>query len=180
MTVRKAVFLDRDGIICRALPRGEYLLNTNQFFLLDGISSLLKTIQASGYFSIVVTNQGQISKGLLSEGELKSIHLFMEESLARDGALLSMIYFCPHHDIDRCECRKPKPGMLLNAARDFSLDLKRSIMVGDSDRDVGAGRSVGCKTIFVRNEFNAHELPLCTPDFIANSLYEVESLIKKM
>jgi len=170
---RRALFLDRDGVIVRALPRGEYLTDWSQTDLMDGIQSLVSSARAAGYLTVVVTNQPQVSRGLLSEGKLREIHDRMEAALGGVDA----IYYCPHTDEDACNCRKPKNGMLLRGSQDVGSALDQSIFVGDSDRDVLAGSSAGCRTVFIRNEYNGAEAVRCSPEFIVNHLSEIEPLL---
>jgi D-glycero-D-manno-heptose 1,7-bisphosphate phosphatase len=146
--VAKALFLDRDGIICKAL--GRYLLSWDEFELSPGIGELITAAKEKGYKIIIVTNQPQISKGLLAEDALASIHKKMQTSLEDS---VDAVFYCSHQDTDGCLCRKPKPGMLLQAVKKFGIDLHRSIMVGDSYRDVGAGKRAGCTMVLVPNVF---------------------------
>jgi histidinol-phosphate phosphatase family protein len=171
---RRALFLDRDGVILRALPRGGYLTKWNQAELVDGIRSLVSSARSAGYLTVVVTNQPQVSRGLLSEPALREIHDRMTAAL--DGQL-DAIYYCPHVDADDCNCRKPKNGMLLRGSQDLNIALDRSIFVGDSDRDVRAGASAGCRTVFIRNEYNAAEAGCCSPEFVVNNLSEILPLL---
>ncbi len=166
---RPAVFLDRDGVICKALPRGEYLIDWSQFEPLEGIHEFLDEAQKKGYLIFVVTNQGAIAKGLLAEEKLIDIH---EKMAGIFKTKFNAIYYCPHHDVHGCECRKPKSGMLRSAEQEFNVDPARSFMIGDSDKDIGAGREFGAKTVFLKNEFNTHELAKCEPDFIVDTLLE--------
>lgn len=150
---QKAIFLDRDGTINKYVG---FLRNIDDFELIDGVSEAIRQINQSGYLAIVVTNQPVIARGEVSWEELHEIHKKMETLLGKDGAYIDGLYICPHHPdkgfegerpeykID-CECRKPKPGLLLQAAKDFNIDLSQSYMIGDSGRDVEAGLSAGCK-----------------------------------
>lgn len=150
---QKAIFLDRDGTINKYVG---FLRNIDDFELIEGVSEAIKLINQSGYLAIVVTNQPVIARGEVTWEELHEIHRKMETLLGKDGAYIDGIYICPHHPdkgfegerpeykID-CECRKPKPGLLLKAAHDFNIDLSQSIMIGDSDRDVEAGENAGCR-----------------------------------
>ena len=156
---QRAVFLDRDGTINKYIG---FLRNVDEFELLDGVCEAIKKINQSGYLAIVVTNQPVIARGEVSYEELQEIHNKMETLLGNEGAYVDAIYYCPHHPhkgyegevpelkID-CECRKPKPGMLLQAAKDYNIDLSQSWMVGDSDNDVQAGKAAGCKTALVED-----------------------------
>lgn len=150
---QKAVFLDRDGCINRL---SDFCDSIDKFELLPWAAENIKKINESGYLAIVVTNQPVIARGELTFEELDEIFRKMETLLGKEGAYLDAIYFCPHHP-DRgfpgerpelkmvCDCRKPKPGMLLKAARDYNIDISESIMLGDSDRDIRAGEAAGCK-----------------------------------
>lgn len=157
---QKAIFLDRDGTINRYVG---FLRDINEFSLIDGVPEAIKKINASGYLAIVVTNQPVIARGEVSFGELKEIHNKMETLLGKEGAYLDAIYYCPHHPhkgyegerpelkID-CECRKPKPGMLLKAAKGFNINLSQSWMIGDGENDIKAGQNAGCKTALIGEE----------------------------
>lgn len=158
---QKAVFLDRDGTINKYVG---FLRDIDEFELLDGAADAIKKINASGYLAIVVTNQPVIARGEVSFEELERIHNKMETLLGKEGAYLDAIYFCPHHphkgyEGERpelkfdCDCRKPKPGMLLNAARDFNIDLSQSWMIGDGENDIKAGQNAGCQTALIGSEF---------------------------
>ena len=155
---QKAIFLDRDGTINKYVG---FLRNIDDFELLNGVSEAIKLINQSGYLAIVVTNQPVIARGEVTWDELHDIHKKMETLLGKDGAYIDGIYICPHHPdkgfegerpeykID-CDCRKPKPGLLIQAAADFNIDLSQSIMIGDDERDVKAGKNAGClKSIMV-------------------------------
>lgn len=154
---QKAIFLDRDGTINKYVG---FLRNIDDFELIEGVSEAIKQINQSGYLAIVVTNQPVIARGEVTWEELNEIHKKMETLLGKDGAYIDGIYICPHHpdkgfEGERseykfdCDCRKPKPGLLLLAARDFNIDLSQSIMIGDSERDVEAGNKAGCKDVFL-------------------------------
>lgn len=157
---QKAVFLDRDGTINKYVG---FLRNIEDFELLPGVADVIKTINASGYLAIVVTNQPVIARGEVTVPELQEIHNKMETLLGAEGAYLDAIYYCPHHPHRgyegevpelkiECECRKPKPGMLLKAAEEFNIDLSQSWMVGDGENDIKAGITAGCRTALIGNE----------------------------
>ena len=150
---QKAVFLDRDGTINKYVG---FLKKNSELELLPGASEAVKKINSSGYLAVVITNQPVIARGEVTWTGLEEIHNKMETLLGLDGAYLDAIYFCPHHPhkgykgevpelkVD-CDCRKPKPGLLMRAAEDLNIDLKNSYMIGDSDIDVEAGDAAGCK-----------------------------------
>ena len=153
---QKAIFLDRDGTINKYVG---FLRNIDDFELIEGVSEAIKKINQSGYLAIVVTNQPVIARGEVTWEELHEIHKKMETLLGKDGAYIDGIYICPHHPVKGfegerpeykfdCECRKPKPGLLLQAAQDFNIDLLQSVMIGDSERDIEAGQNAGAKISF--------------------------------
>lgn len=157
---QKAIFLDRDGTINKYVG---FLRDIDEFELLDGVADAIKEINKSGYLAIVVTNQPVIARGEVTYEELNLIHNKMETLLGNEGAYLDAIYYCPHHphsgyegEIPElkfdCDCRKPKPGMLLKAAKDYNIDLSQSYMVGDSENDVEAGNAAGCKSVLLGSE----------------------------
>lgn len=153
---QKAIFLDRDGTINKMVG---FVTKPEQFELIEGAAEAIKAINKSGYLAIVVTNQPVIARGDCTFEELQTIHDKMETELGKVGAFVDAIYVCPHHtdkgfDGERpeykcnCDCRKPKPGLLLQAAKDFNIDLSESYMIGDSHRDVEAGEYAGVKKSF--------------------------------
>ena len=158
--MKKAVFLDRDGTINKYVG---FLRKTEDFELLDGVAEAISKIRQKGYLCIVITNQPVVARGEVTFSELESIHNKMETLLGLKGTYIDGLYVCPHHPdkgysgeiaelkID-CECRKPKPGMLLQAARDYHINLEKSWMAGDSENDILAGRSAGCRTVLIGGE----------------------------
>ena len=150
---QKAIFLDRDGTINKYVG---FLTSPGQFELIEGTAEAIKRINESGYLAIVVTNQPVIARGDCTWEELQTIHDKMETELGKVGAFLDGIFICPHHPDKgfegerpeykhECDCRKPAPGLLLKAAKDFNIDLSQSIMIGDSERDIEAGKAAGCR-----------------------------------
>ena len=154
---QKAVFLDRDGTINKYVG---FLRNIDAFELIDGVAKAIRRINGFGYLAIVVTNQPVIARGEVTVEQLDEIHKKMETLLGVEGAYIDALYYCPHHPhkgyegeipelkID-CECRKPKPGMILRAAADFNIDLSQSWMIGDGENDIKAGKAAGCKTVLI-------------------------------
>ena len=147
----RALFLDRDGVINEEI---HYLHKPEQVHFVPGIFALCRSAQALGYKLIVVTNQAGIARGYYTEEDFHALTRWMEAAFAREGVQLDRTYFCPHHPEHgigayRRECpdRKPSPGMLLHAARDFSLDLARSIFLGDRCTDMAAGQAAGVGTL---------------------------------
>lgn len=156
---QKAIFLDRDGTI--NVYKG-FLTNIDDFELIDGVPEAIKKINESGYLAIVVTNQPVIARGEMTFEELDEIHNKMETLLGEKGAYIDALYFCPHHphkgyegEVPElkfdCECRKPKPGMILKAVEDFNIDLSLSWMIGDGENDILCGKNAGCNTILISN-----------------------------
>lgn len=175
---QKAIFLDRDGTINKYVG---FLQDIDSFELLPGVIEAVKKINASGYLAIVVTNQPVIARGEISVFELREIHNKMETLLGEGGAYLDGVYYCPHHPhrgfegevIElkiECDCRKPKPGMLLKAAKDFNIDISQSWMIGDSENDVAAGKAAGCRAILIGEEEFGY-------DMTATSLLEAVNMI---
>lgn len=154
---QKAIFLDRDGTLNKYVG---FLTDIDKFELLPGVTTAIRRINEAGYLAIVVTNQPVVARGEVSVANLQRIHNKLETLLGGEGAYVDAIYYCPHHPdkgfegerieykID-CQCRKPKPGMLFEAARDFNIDLSNSWMVGDGKNDILAGKAAGCKTALI-------------------------------
>jgi D,D-heptose 1,7-bisphosphate phosphatase len=162
---RPAVFLDRDGVISKEV---DLLYSIEQLELIEGASEAIKYINEKGYLAIVVTNQPVIARNLCTLEELNHIHAKLETLLGEKHAYLNAIYFCPHHPDAgypeerkeykiKCECRKPAPGMLLKAVKDWNIDTSNSIMIGDRESDVLAGKNAGVKTsiLIEQNKSNA-------------------------
>jgi D-glycero-D-manno-heptose 1,7-bisphosphate phosphatase len=167
--MQKAVFLDRDGVINRNAPEGQYITRWEDFEFLPKVADGIHLLHQANFAVIVVSNQRCVAKGLLAVQELEDMHRRMLDHLARSNAKIDAVYYCPHDNVPACPCRKPAPGMLLHAAQEQSIDLSRSWMVGDSDSDMEAGKSAGCRTVRILTP----EPPPRTPaDLTADSLYE--------
>ena len=139
---RKAFFLDRDGVIIRQV---EYLKNPDEVELLPGTVEALRMIHGNGFLAVVVSNQSGIARGRFTREELAKVQARLDELLAAEGEKLDGFYFCPHDPhVDVCHCRKPKPGMILDAARDLGIDVGHSFMVGDRPTDLETGIAAGC------------------------------------
>lgn len=151
-TTRAAIFLDRDGVIVEDV---HYLRNPTQLNILPGAARALRRLQ-DYFYIIVVTNQSAIARGLLTEDDLLEIHLKLVQCLATEGAVLDALYWCPHlpeavvpaYKVD-CDCRKPKPGMLLRTKHDWGVDIASSFIIGDAPRDIEAGHAAGVKAILI-------------------------------
>jgi D-glycero-D-manno-heptose 1,7-bisphosphate phosphatase len=140
------VFLDRDGVINRKAPEGRYVTRWEDFHVLPGVVEGIILLNRAGFWVIVVTNQRCVAKGLMTVADLEKVHERMSDFLARAGATIDAIHYCPHEVEQYCNCRKPAPGMLLDAASSLGVELTASWVIGDSDTDVEAGKNVGCKT----------------------------------
>lgn len=149
--MQKVVFLDRDGVINKKAADHDYVKRWEEFVFLPGAIDALALLFRSGCALYVITNQRGISRGLMNESDLYDIHSKMQDALAKHGVSLSGIYHCPHGR-DSCECRKPKPGLFFQAAREHDIDLMSAFFVGDSPSDVEAGTVAGCKVFLVDKE----------------------------
>jgi D-glycero-D-manno-heptose 1,7-bisphosphate phosphatase len=152
----RAFFLDRDGVIIKNIP---YLNTVKDLEFLPGVYSAIKQINDFGYKCIVITNQSGVARGIVSVDQIFSIHEYLRRSLEKAGAIIDAFYFCPHHLRGKirkytieCDCRKPRSGMFFQAAKEHNLSLANSIMVGDSNIDVEAGRNAGCKSFLLYNQ----------------------------
>jgi D,D-heptose 1,7-bisphosphate phosphatase len=178
-----AVFFDRDGTL---IEDPGYLSHPDQVKLLDGVAEAIKELNLLGYKTVVVTNQSGVARGIVSEEMLGRVHERLQELLALKGAALDGIYYCPYHPEGvvpkyrrDSDWRKPEPGMLLAAADEMDLDLTQSWMIGDSGRDIEAGRRAGCRTILVRPESTRHEVADDgKPDYVAVNIREAANMIK--
>ena len=171
--VKRAVFLDRDGVINANVERdGKPVAPTSvaDFRLLDGVEDAVRRLKQAGFLIIVVTNQPDLSTGRTPQSAIDAMHEEVRHRLAVDA-----IKICPHVDADACECRKPKPGLLVEAAREFGIDLEASYLVGDRWRDVEAGKSAGCLTYFV--DYGYEQDGTSAPDVIVGSLSEAAAHI---
>ncbi len=182
---RKAVFLDRDGVINKEVDQ---LSRIKDFELYSFAAKAVKKINDSDYLTIIVTNQPMIAKGFMTKNDLSEIHKKLETELGLRRAKIDAIYYCPHHPEKgfvgevpelkiKCSCRKPLPGLFLKARKDFNIDFKKSYLVGDQERDILVGRKIGCKTILVRTGLGKNYKNAVKPDFIAKNLLEAVTKI---
>lgn len=144
---RKAIFIDRDGVI--NYNRSDYVKSWKEFKFIPGAKKAIKRINETDRLLILVTNQSPIGRGIFTKETLDNIHFKMLNELSAAGAHIDAIYFCPHKPDDGCNCRKPRPGLILRAAEDYNIDLSGSWMIGDSKSDLEAGVKAGCKTLRV-------------------------------
>jgi D-glycero-D-manno-heptose 1,7-bisphosphate phosphatase len=145
--MNKAAFLDRDGVINRkARTEDEYITRWEEMHIIPGVVEGIALLNRAGFRVIVVSNQRCVAKGLVTTSELDAMHQRMCRELGALGANIDGVYYCPHEEQPPCSCRKPEPGMLFAAADEHQVDLTSSWMIGDSEKDVEAGRSAGCRT----------------------------------
>jgi D-glycero-D-manno-heptose 1,7-bisphosphate phosphatase len=175
MSTGRGIFLDRDGVLSGSLFRdGRPVAPTRseEFVLLPGVPEALKTLKAAGYTLVVVTNQPDVATGSLHPAELDKMNSMMRAKLPLDA-----IKMCIHAEEAQCACRKPKPGMILDGARELSVDLRASYVIGDRWRNVDAGKAAGCRTILVGNGYREREIH---PDWKVDSLAEAVRLILRL
>ncbi|MGC8659304.1 MAG: D-glycero-alpha-D-manno-heptose-1,7-bisphosphate 7-phosphatase [Desulfomonilaceae bacterium] len=146
---RRAIFLDRDGVINRKLPEDHYVRRPSEFELLPEVLKALAIFRDIGFALVVVTNQRGIARGMMTFDDLDIVHNFMKTLFKDAGLHIDGLYYCPHDKTDYCYCRKPAPGMILEAAKNLDIDLGSSFMVGDSKSDVKAGKNAGVKSVLI-------------------------------
>ena len=179
---RRAVFIDRDGTISEEVG---YVNHPSRYRVFPFAAEAVRALNDAGWLAILVTNQAGVARGYFKEELIGEVHKILQDELARDGARLDAIYYCPHHPsvgeppyrLD-CDCRKPKPGLILRAARDFRLDLARCWMVGDRYGDSELARNAGTRSAFVLTGYGRGELEHQShgwrkrPDIVAENLLE--------
>jgi D-glycero-D-manno-heptose 1,7-bisphosphate phosphatase len=146
--MNRALFLDRDGVICR--DRVDYVKSWEEFRFLPGVKAGLRRLREAGIPVLVITNQSVINRGIITREALEALHRKMIREIVRAGGGISGIYYCPHRPDEGCDCRKPGTALLQQAARDHRLNLKQCLFVGDTLKDLEAGRGVGCRTLLVQ------------------------------
>jgi D,D-heptose 1,7-bisphosphate phosphatase len=181
--VEKAVFLDRDGTI---IEDAGYIGEIDRVRFLRGSGKAIKLLNENNYKVIVITNQAGVARGYFTEEAVREVNNYISESLARENARIDGFYYCPHH-IDgvveeyRKDCynRKPKPGMVEQAARDFDIDLAQSFIIGDNMSDIEAGHRAGCRSIFLSDVklSDKVENSIIVPDFTVPSLFKAVTLL---
>lgn len=147
---KKVVFLDRDGVINKKMPTGDYVKSWGEFEFLPGSIEAVRLLTEAGYEIYVISNQAGIARGVMSEDMLLDVHGKMDAELRAHDGKLAAIYYCPHNRDAGCDCRKPKPGMLIQAALDHQINLANAIFIGDDARDEAAGKAAGVRTIFLQ------------------------------
>jgi D-glycero-D-manno-heptose 1,7-bisphosphate phosphatase len=171
--VKKAVFLDRDGVINKKPPEGKYITSWKEFKLLANVAKAIQRLNELKTLVIVVTNQRGVALGYMTEQQLKEIHQKMLKKLDALGAHIDAVYYCPHNK-GACACRKPKTGLFLKAKKNFpEIDFEQSFVIGDSAKDIKAGKRLGCKTILISSNLQSSNGPKSSaPNFITHSLWQ--------
>ncbi len=146
---KKVIFLDRDGVINKKPPKADYVKNWNEFEILSGSIEAISILIKNGYDIYIISNQAGIARGMMTTDDLNEIHENMVNRIEKNGGKILGIYYCPHGWDEGCECRKPKPGMFFQAAREHHIDLTKAVFIGDDERDVEAGEAARVKTILV-------------------------------
>jgi D-glycero-D-manno-heptose 1,7-bisphosphate phosphatase len=176
MKNKKAIFLDRDGVINKAIIRvGGFSSpwSLTEFEIIDEVEEALAEFKKLEFLNIIITNQPDIARGNLLLSELEKMHQMILNRLSIDD-----IEYCPHDDKDNCDCRKPKSGMILRAVQKWNIDLKNSYVIGDMWKDIEAGKLAGCRTFLIRKEYNQDYQK--DYDFEINNLKEAVAVIKKL
>jgi len=146
---KRIIILDRDGVINKKPAKADYVKKWEEFEFLPGAIDAVKMLNEKGFSVFIITNQAGIARNLMTESDLRNIHNNMKDEMETKGAKIERIYYCPHGWNDGCECRKPKPGMFYEVARDYNINLTKTVFIGDDERDLEAGNAAGCHTILV-------------------------------
>lgn len=173
----KAIFLDRDGVINKSIVKNGKPYppaSLHELEIIPGVTDALNSLHAAGFLLIVVTNQPDVARGTTEKKIVEEINNYLQQHL-----LLDEVFVCYHDDIDKCSCRKPLPGLLLQAADKYKINLAQSFMVGDRWKDIDAGKNAGCKTIWIDAGYT-EKVPSSDPDFIAKSLKEATNWILRI
>ena len=186
--MNKAVFLDRDGTINEEMG---YINHVSRFKIFKFVPEAIKILNNAGYLVIVVTNQSGLARGYFDENLINMLHASLLKKVQKESAKIDAIYFCPHHPTEgiqkyriNCDCRKPKPGMIKQAQKEFDINLNKSIMIGDRYKDVEFGKQLGLKTIMVLTGYGLGEYTFQRhlwneqPDLVCNNLLEAAQIIK--
>ena len=174
MAGRRAVFLDRDDTI---MVDAVYTKDPEDVRLLPGAAEGIRVLADAGFLNVIATNQSGLGRGYFTEEDLAAVNGRLRHELRARGADYDALYYCPHQPEDTCDCRKPKPGLLLRAAADLGIDLDASYCIGDREWDVEAGRAAGMRTILVTNGQHGENLGV-QPDHVASDLTEAARLIR--
>ena len=166
----RAVFVDRDGVL--SVEGGDYVTCAAKLRLLPGVGKAIARLNAAGFLVIVFTNQAGVGRGYMTMEALNDVHARLQCEISKAGGTITAIYACPHAPETGCGCRKPLPGMLLQAAREHNIDLKQSYAVGDSPCDIAAGQAAGCQTLLVLSGHTASYEPASFPTPLPDYVFE--------
>jgi len=152
MNKLKTVFVDRDGVINQ--ERSDYVKSISELEIYPNVAKNIKLLKDAGFLVIVITNQSAVNRGIITHEIVSQIHDSIQDHLKKYGTFLDGFYYCPHTPNENCNCRKPKPGLLQQAILELNIDLNSSWMIGDSDSDIEAADSIGCKAIKINDNFS--------------------------
>ena len=174
--MKKAVFLDRDGVINKAFVKKGLPTSPNsldELEILPGVKESITRLKKLNFICLVVTNQPDVPRGKISKSNVIKMNNFLKKEIEFDD-----IFVCYHDDKDNCNCRKPKPGLLLQASKKWNVDFKKSFMIGDRWREIDAGKNLGCKTIFL--DYNYKDIKPKNHDFVTDTLLNATYIIEKI
>ncbi len=171
-----AVFFDRDGTICKDLG---YIDSEDKIVVIRGAGEAIRKLNEAGFKVVIITTQSGVARGYFTIETLQRVNKRLTEILKKDGAQIDGIYFCPHHPDENCECRKPKPGLILKAKRKFNLNLKNSWVVGDKKEDIELGKNAGSKSILVLTGYGKETKKKVKPDYTVSNIKEAVKIILK-
>jgi len=175
---KKIILIDRDGVINKKAPRGEYISCWEDFQWIEDTRSALKTLANNGFKFVVISNQAGINRGMIDPDELERIHVNLIQQCKIDGIDILSIHVCPHHWDEDCDCRKPKPGMFYDASKQWFLRLDKTLFIGDDPRDCQAAFNAGCASVFVGSkeeltQLSELEQPICTTEKLSTSVNKI-------
>ncbi len=171
----KYVFLDRDGVI--NVERGDYTMTIEEWEWMEGSLTSIARLTQAGFGIIVITNQACIHKGRQTHEGLDRLHRYMIDTIREHGGDITAVYYCPHWTPDKCRCRKPEPGLLLDAMEDFGIDPSTTFFIGDAARDIEAGKRAGVKTILISGSKASEHAGTIDADHIVNSLEDAAEIV---
>lgn len=152
--MKKVIFLDRDGVINKKPPKGDYVRSWDAFSFLPGAIEGMQLLTKNNYDVFIITNQPGIGRGMMTKETVEDINTQFLNRCKKEGIIIKKIYYCPHSWEENCQCRKPKPGMLLQAAKEYHFDISNVVFIGDDERDKQAGDAAGCQTILMQSDGN--------------------------
>ena len=181
MRNKKAVFLDRDGVINKNLDN-DYVKKWDEFEFLSRSKEAISILTDANWDVVVISNQAGVGKGIMSAQAVEEINARMVKQIQDHGGAVKAVYYCPHRSDEDCECRKPKPGMLFRAADEFDVELSSSYLIGDNITDIQAGAQVGCTTILVKTGHGQKSIEKFSqlrvkPCYIVSDLFEAVKLV---